>query len=124
MPEGGDLELQVQLEDVSDGVLVTAVVTAPLGECARCLDDFSSSTQVRFCELFAAEASESEDDGYLLDGDLLDLEPALRDALVLELPLSRSAGMIARDCAVGAASSSLTRSPGTATPMTGVSGRR
>ena len=26
--------------------------------------------------------------GYVLDGDLLDLEPALRDALVLELPLS------------------------------------
>lgn len=89
VPEGGGLELQVQLEDVSDGVLVTAVVTAPLaGECARCLDDFTSSTQVRFCELFAAEADESEDDGYLLDGDLLDLEPALRDALVLELPLS------------------------------------
>jgi uncharacterized protein len=89
VPEGGELDLEVQLEDVSDGVLVTGVVTAPLiGECARCLDEFSSSTQVRFCELFAAQASESEDDGYLLDGDLLDLEPALRDVLVLELPLS------------------------------------
>ncbi|HKB38688.1 MAG TPA: YceD family protein, partial [Gemmataceae bacterium] len=45
-------------------------------------------TRVKFRELFAAEAGESEDDGYLLDGDLLDLEPALRDALVLDLPLS------------------------------------
>jgi uncharacterized protein len=88
VPEGGELELDVQLEDVGDGVLVTALVTAPLvGECARCLDEFSSAAQVRFRELFAA-AGGSGDDGYLLDGDLLDLEPALRDALVLELPLS------------------------------------
>src|SRR5215472_11045856 len=89
VPQGGDLELEVQLEDVGDGVLVTALVTAPLiGECARCLDEFTSAAQVRFCELFATQAGESGDDGYLLDGDLLDLELALRDALVLELPLS------------------------------------
>jgi uncharacterized protein len=97
VPEGGDLHLEVQLEDVSDGVLVTAAVTAPLiGECARCLDEFTSSTQVRFCELFAKDPGESEDDGYLLDGDLLDLEPALRDALVLDLPLSP---LCMQDCA-------------------------
>jgi uncharacterized protein len=97
VPQGGDLDLEVQLEDVSDGVLVTANVTAPLvGECARCLDEFTSSIQVRFRELFAAEAGESEDDGYLLDGDLLDLEPALRDALVLDLPLSP---LCSDDCA-------------------------
>jgi uncharacterized protein len=89
VPEGGDLHLDVQLEDVSDGVLVTGVVTAPLvGECARCLDEFTSAAQVRLCELFATDPGESEDDGYLLDGDLLDLEPALRDVLVLDLPLS------------------------------------
>lgn len=96
VPEGGDLELDVQLEEVTDGVLVTASVTAPLaGECARCLDEFSSVTQVRFQELFAAQSGENGDDGYLLDGDLLDLEPALRDALVLELPLSP---LCADDC--------------------------
>ena len=97
MPEGSDLELEVQLEDVTDGVLVTASVTAPLvGECARCLDEFTSSTQVSFQELFAVEAGGSGDDGYLLDGDLLDLGLALRDALVLELPLSP---LCSPDCA-------------------------
>ena len=97
VPEGADLHLEVMLEDVSDGVLVTATVAAPLaGECARCLDEFTSSTKVRFRELFAAEAGGSGDDGYLLDGDLLDLEPALRDALVLDLPLSPLCG---DDCA-------------------------
>jgi uncharacterized protein len=95
IPEGSDLELAVQLEGVTEGVLVTATVTAPLaGECARCLDPFTSAMQVRFQELYAYEAAGreqdgyEEQDGYLLEGDLLDLEPALRDALVLELPLS------------------------------------
>lgn len=97
VPQGSDLDLEVQLEEVSDGVLVTATVTAALaGECARCLEDFASSVQVSFQELYAAEAGGSGDDGYLLDGDLLDLEPALRDALVLELPLSP---LCAADCA-------------------------
>jgi uncharacterized protein len=98
VPEGAQLQLDVLLEEVSEGVLVTAEVSAPLaGECARCLDEFTSSTQVRFQELFVPQpggtggsdaAEGTGDDGYLLDGDLLDLEPALRDALVLELPLS------------------------------------
>jgi uncharacterized protein len=89
IPEGSDLELDVWLEEVSNGVLVTARVTAELaGECARCLDEFTSRTEVSFRELFAAEPGDTDDDGYLLDGDLLDLEPALRDALVLDLPLS------------------------------------
>ena len=96
VPEGAELELDVRLEGVAEGVLVTATVRAPLvGECARCLDRFASATEVRFTELFAYEASDEDTDGYLLDRDLLDLEPALRDALVLELPL---APLCADDC--------------------------
>jgi uncharacterized protein len=96
VPEGAEIQLDLEFADVTEGVLVTAEVTAPLvGECARCLDEFTSDTQVRFQELFATEAADSEDDGYLLDGDLLDLEPTLRDALVLELPLSP---LCADDC--------------------------
>jgi uncharacterized protein len=93
---GADLELEVQLEGVAEGVLVTAMVTAPLvGECARCLEPFTSALQVRFQELFTAEPeddfdkADDQEESYLLDGSgLLDLEPALRDAVVLELPLS------------------------------------
>jgi uncharacterized protein len=96
VPEGAELDLDVRLERVAEGVLVTATVRAPLvGECARCLDVFASATEVRFIELFAYEASGDDAEGYLLDGDLLDLESALRDALVLELPL---APLCADDC--------------------------
>ncbi|HEY2506878.1 MAG TPA: YceD family protein [Streptosporangiaceae bacterium] len=104
IPAGAELELEVQLEGVSEGVLVTATVTAPLaGECARCLEAFDSTVTVRFQELFvtpgeATEAAEDDSlDSYRLDASgLLDLEPALRDAVVLELPLSP---LCAEDCA-------------------------
>jgi uncharacterized protein len=96
VPAGAQLDLDIQLEGVTEGVLVTATVTGPLaGECARCLEAFSSEFKVRFQELFvlAADAERADDaeadDSYLLDGSgLLDLEPAVRDAIVLELPLS------------------------------------
>jgi uncharacterized protein len=96
VPAGAELELEVQLEGVTEGVLVTATVTAPLaGECARCLEPFTSATSVRFQELFALAEGVTGPDGYVLDAGLLDLEPALRDALVLELPLSP---LCADDC--------------------------
>ena len=96
VPTGAELELEVQLEGVTEGVLVTATVTAPLvGECARCLEPFSSETSVRFQELYALAEGVAGPDGYVLDAGLLNLEPALRDALVLELPLSP---LCADDC--------------------------
>lgn len=96
MPAGASMDLDVQLEEVSEGILVTASVTAPLaGECARCLDEFTSQIHVAFRELFAEGGGGTGDDGYVLVGDLLDLEPALRDAVVLELPLSP---LCAADC--------------------------
>ena len=81
----------MQLEAVSEGVLVTGTATAPVvGECARCLEPLTSSVEASFQELYHYEPSPSEDeeDELLLDGDLLDLEPVLRDAVVLALPLS------------------------------------
>jgi uncharacterized protein len=96
VPAGAELELEIQLEGVAEGVLVTASVSGPLvGECARCLEPFTSVVKVRFQELFTlgdepAEADGDQDvDSYRLDpSGLLDLEPALRDAIVLDLPLS------------------------------------
>jgi uncharacterized protein len=95
VPAGAELDLDVQLEGVSEGVLVTATISAPLaGECARCLEPFTSATRVRLRELYCYE--QDDEDGYCLQDGMLDLEPALRDALVLELPL---APLCAEDCA-------------------------
>jgi uncharacterized protein len=60
VPAGADLELEVQLEGVAEGVLVTATATVPLaGECARCLEPFTSATTVWFQELFTLEPDDS-----------------------------------------------------------------
>jgi uncharacterized protein len=95
VPPGADLALDLQLEGVAEGVLVTATVTGPLaGECARCLEPFTAPLKVRFQELYIRAGEPEPDDpegvdSYRLEaGGLLDLEPALRDAIVLELPLS------------------------------------
>ena len=91
VPTGADVDLSVRLEAVSEGVLATGTATAPVvGECARCLEPLTSSVEASFQELYHYEPGPAEDDedDLLLDGDLLDLEPVLRDAVVLALPLS------------------------------------
>ena len=91
VPAGVGVDLSVRLEEVSEGVLVTGTATAPVvGECARCLEPLTTSVEASFQELYRYEpgSAENDEDDLLLDGDLLDLEPVLRDAVVLALPLS------------------------------------
>src|SRR5689334_21485633 len=93
VPEGADVELDFRLEAVMEGVLVSGTARAPLtGECARCLESVTSSIEVDFQELFVYSDTRSgesaEEDERRLEGDLIDLEPVVRDAMVLALPLS------------------------------------
>lgn len=88
--EGSDLQLNIRLESVVEGVLVSGDVTAEAtGECARCLKDIAWLLTVDFQELYEYEDNEDlDEDAFKLEGDLLDLEPVLRDSLVLSLPLA------------------------------------
>src|SRR6516225_3058142 len=101
VPVGADMQLDVRFEAVTEGVLVTGSATAPLaGECARCLAPLASTVTASFTELYlyprdrhdqhdrSDENTEQDDEERSLDGDLLDLEPVLRDAVVLALPMS------------------------------------
>ena len=117
VPVGAEVSLDVRFEAVTEGVLATGTATAPLaGECARCLAPLNSTVTVSFQELYLYsegrphgsrevsdkrekydkrakydrhdEDEERDDEERYLDGDLLDLEPALRDAVVLALPMS------------------------------------
>lgn len=92
VPTGAELHLELRLESVSEGVLVTGTVTGPLrGECGRCLRDIDDALAVPVQELFAYENSTTdettdEDEVGRMQGDLIDLEPTVRDAIVLALP--------------------------------------
>ena len=95
--EGSPLELDLRLESVVEGVLVSGTVAATTsGECVRCLDPVTDPLVVDLQELYVYpgtqpgdERDPDDDTDPLpeLQGDLLDLEPALRDAIVLALPL-------------------------------------
>ena len=91
---GAPLDLDLRLESVAEGVLVTGTVSAPTaGQCSRCLEPFAGSVSIYLTELFAypdsaTEATTEEDEvGHVVD-DAVDLEQAIIDAVGLELPLS------------------------------------
>ncbi|MCZ7416299.1 MULTISPECIES: YceD family protein [unclassified Streptomyces] len=104
VPEGASVELELRLEAVMEGVLVTGTARAPLtGECVRCLEPLEQECEADFQELYSypetddrgravaagddAEGAEDEEDTLFLEADLFDLEPVLRDAVVLSLPM-------------------------------------
>lgn len=92
VPEGADVALDLLLESVVEGVLVSGTATAPLtGECSRCLDPITDEITVDLTELYAypdstTDETTEEDEVSRLVDDLVELEPVVRDALVLALP--------------------------------------
>lgn len=89
--EGSVLELDIRLESVVEGVLVTGTVTAQaVGECVRCLDPLERELHASFQELYVYPDSDGTDDDEAtrFEGDLIDLESVVRDAVVLALPLA------------------------------------
>ena len=94
VPAGADVRLRLRLESVMEGVLVSGEIEAPLvGSCARCLEPIEDTLTLDVQELYAYEGSTTEetseeDEVRLVEGDFLDLEPLVRDTVVLSLPLS------------------------------------
>ena len=91
VPEGSSLVVDARLTSLEDGVLARGRADVHVhGECVRCLRDLDEERTVTFDELYylpeAARAAEDGEDVLLVGEDSLDLEPALRDALVPALP--------------------------------------
>lgn len=94
--EGEPIGLDLTLESVSDGVYVSgSVATTAVGQCVRCLDDVRLALDLPLAELFwypeaaARAAADGDEEGAefpTTDGVTLDLEPAVRDLIVSELP--------------------------------------
>ena len=75
VPAGEPVTLDLRLESVVEGVLVSGTVTAPVtGECARCLTPVTQTVTVELTELFAypdcvTEQTTEEDEVSHLVGD-------------------------------------------------------
>ncbi|MDO4242662.1 MAG: DUF177 domain-containing protein [Actinomyces sp.] len=96
VPPGSPILVDAELTSLDDGVLVRGRADLSVhGQCVRCLRDLDEQRTVSFDELYllpeaaraqAEQGDEEADDLFLLGDTGLDLEPALRDALVLTLP--------------------------------------
>ena len=88
VPPGSSIEFELRLESVVEGVLVTGAAEVTLaGQCGRCLEPISFDEEIDLQELYLYPDKEPDDEeASRLDGELLDLEPLLRDTVVLDLP--------------------------------------
>ncbi|GHA43964.1 hypothetical protein GCM10010372_50050 [Streptomyces tauricus] len=102
VPEGAPVKLDLRLESVMEGVLVTGTAHAlAKGECVRCLEPVEQQLETDFQEMFSypdaddrgrvkaepADDAEDDEDTLFIEDGLFDLEPVLRDAVVLALPM-------------------------------------
>jgi uncharacterized protein len=100
--EGAPLQLDLRMESVSEGVLVTGTVSAPTtGECARCLTPMTGDVEIDLTELFAYpdsatdETTDADEIGRVGSSgrpDTVDLEQPIIDAIGLALPFSPLCG--------------------------------
>lgn len=91
---GADLDLDLRLESVSEGVLVSGTVHAPTrGECSRCLAPVTGEIDIALTELYAypdslTESTTTDDEvGHVID-QTVDLEQPVVDAVGLALPFA------------------------------------
>lgn len=101
VPAGEPIHLDLRLESVVEGVLASGTVEADVvGECSRCLGPVHDHVEVDLTELYAYpdsvtdETTDSYDVSRIVD-EKIDLEPAVRDAVLLELP---NAPLCREDC--------------------------
>lgn len=95
IPKDSELEVDARLESVVEGVLISGSVAGEaVGECVRCLDEVVYDVDATFQELYyyperakvAKEEAEEDEEIVVLEDDLIDLEPLLRDSVVFALP--------------------------------------
>jgi len=101
IPSDGPIYLDLRVEAVEQGVLATGAVSGTaIGECTRCLTPVSFEIDENFVELFHYQVDyrhkskskeidvQDEDELMEMDGDLIDLDAPIRDALILNLPVN------------------------------------
>jgi uncharacterized protein len=91
VPDGALVGIDLELETLSNGLVATGTITVPYeGDCRRCLDPVRASATAEIREVFEPRATEGET--YPLGDDTVDLEPMVRDAVLLTLPLAPLCG--------------------------------
>ena len=95
VPVDEDVAADLVLESLNGGAVMAAgTIDSPwAGECVRCLGPAGGRLSLAVREIY--EPGSDAEETYPLHGDQIDLEPLVRDAVLLELPL---APLCADDC--------------------------
>lgn len=87
VPAGVPVALDLLAEAQGKEIIVTGTITAPWeGECRRCLDPAVGTVEIPVQEIFHPDPTDGET--YPIDGDRIDLEPLVREAVLPNLPLA------------------------------------
>jgi len=87
--EGSSLHLELRLDALVDGIHVSGPVEGEVTiECRRCLKMFVRPLRVELDEVFLYPGESADEEAYQVEGEAIDLEPVVRDADMLALPLN------------------------------------
>jgi uncharacterized protein len=91
VPPGAEITSELVLEVTGEDLVVSGTISVPwTGDCRRCLEPVEGTSSVEVREVFQRHPVEGET--YALAADVVDLEPMVRDAVLLALPLSPLCG--------------------------------
>lgn len=87
IPAGAELGLDLRLDSIVEGIHVSGRVGGPvLVSCRRCVAELERDLDVEVEEIF--EYAPEDEDAYRVAGEAVDLEPMVRDAVMLALPMN------------------------------------
>ena len=116
---GEVIHVDLRLESVAEGVLVSAQIGAIAdGECMRCLDPVEFDINRSIQELYRYEPEKAhtkaqrkrarqeqddldEDEELMMDGDFINLEIPIRDAIILALPINPLCDLVCQGLCAG-----------------------
>jgi uncharacterized protein len=84
---GSEVDVDLVLESLPGGVTVTGSVGFGwLGACRRCLEEVTGEARPDLQEIYEVEPT--PDETFPIEGSQIDLEPVVREAVLLALPLA------------------------------------
>jgi uncharacterized protein len=83
------IRIELLLERVVEGILASGALSGTIAfRCARCLTEFGEPFRLEVSELYATGAPEEDEESYPVQEGTIDLEPLIRDAVLLSIPFS------------------------------------